>query len=377
MPSPRVRAEFAYEGRYGGPPKGFVAARGRLLLLGEHVEAGGGPVLALPLRLGVTCAWGPRPDRSVRIVALDAKAGDRFVHGAYAKSGRRWADLVRGVCAALEAEGVRLPGIDLVVAGDLPARRGLGSSGAFLTAIVRAFDAARGDDPTPPSIVADVVTEAERTWGGADAAPLDAYVAAVGEPGRPLLVDTVRRTHETLPWPDGVEAVPIDTGVHPTRAETPWADRHAELLEGLKRLAHAREAARSAGTTPDDARLLDRLPEPFVRRARHHVTEVRRVLEGAQALRRGDAVALGRLVDESHRSLARDLQSSTPAVETMVAARRAEPGVLGVRMHGLGWGGCLLVVREARPPSSDAASSDNDTSGDATSGDDGPDAAAS
>ena len=29
-----------------------------------------------------------------------------------------------------------LPGIDLVVAGDLPARRGLGSSGAFLTAIV-------------------------------------------------------------------------------------------------------------------------------------------------------------------------------------------------------------------------------------------------
>jgi len=355
--SPRVRAEFAYEGRFGGPPRGFVAAPGRLVVLGEHVDATGGPVLALPLRRGVTCAWGPRPDRSVRIVALDAKAGDRFVLGAYAKSGRRWADLVRGVCAALEAEGVRLPGIDLVVAGDLPARRGLGSSGAFLTAVVKAFDAARGDEPTPPSTVADVVTEAERTWGGNVAAPLDAYVAAVGAPGRPLLVDPARRTHEGLPWPDGVEAVPIDTGVHPTRAETPWAERKAELAEGLKRLAHAREAARATGGGPDDARLLDRVPEPFVRRARHVVTEARRVAEGAQALRRGDAVALGRLLDESHRSLARDFQSSTPALDALVAARRAEPGVLGARLHGFGWGGCLLVLREVRPdaPTTDDA----------------------
>lgn len=349
MASPRVRAEFAYEGRFGGPPRGFVFAPGRLNLLGEHVDHQGGPVLPLPLGLGVTCAWGPRPDRSVRIVALDAKAGDRFVLGAYAKSGRRWADLVRGVCQALEAEGVRLPGVDLVVAGDLPARRGLGSSGAFLTAIVKAFDAARGDEPTPPATVAAVVMDAEARWGGTRCGPMDPYVAAVGAPGRPLLLDCARLAHEELPWPAGVEAVPVDSGVHRSLSETPYNERRAELEEGLKRLAHAREAARAAGHPVDDARLLDRIPEPFVRRARHYVTEVRRVHEAAQALRRGDAEALGRLLDEGHRSLSRDFQCSTPDLDALVSARRADDGVLGVRLQGAGWGGCLVVLRRARP----------------------------
>ena len=107
MPSPRVRAEFAYEGRYGGPPRGFVTARGRLLLLGEHVEPGGGPVLALPLRLGVACAWGPRPDRSVRIVALDAKAGDRC-----ADERPRCGPGRKTECVAREALGVKDQVID-------------------------------------------------------------------------------------------------------------------------------------------------------------------------------------------------------------------------------------------------------------------------
>src|SRR5688572_17944830 len=150
MPSPRVRAELNFGGRFQAKPRGVVFAPGRLNLLGEHVDHQGGPVLPLPLAQGVACAWGPRPDRSVRVIALDALQGDRFVLGTYARSGRRWADLVRGVCQALEAEGLRLPGIDLVIAGDLPAGRGLGSSGAFLVSVVRAFDAARGDDALPP-----------------------------------------------------------------------------------------------------------------------------------------------------------------------------------------------------------------------------------
>src|SRR5262245_19898979 len=305
----------------------------------------------MALRQGVACAWAPRPDRSVRILALDANAGDRFTLGTYVKSGRRWSDLARGLCEALEARGRRLPGIELVVAGDLPAGKGLASSAAFLVSIVRAFDAAAARATDPAEAVA-AVQDAEARWGGVRCGAMDPYVAAVGKPGQPMLLDCARLAHEDLPWPAGFEAVPHDTSVHRELSKTPYNERRAELEEGLKRLAHARAAAAQQGNAmpvsslPDDVRLLDRVPEPFARRARHFVGEVRRVAEAAQALRRGDAVALGRLLDEGHRSLSQNFQCSTPEIDAMAAAIRAEPGVLGVRLQGAGWGGCLVVLRE-------------------------------
>lgn len=345
MPSPRIRVEFAFHGSFDAKPAGVTFAPGRLNLLGEHVDHQGASVLPVALREGVACAWGPRPDRTVRVLALDAKETDRFPLGAYDRSGRRWADMVRGACAALEARGVRLPGVQLSIAGDLPARRGLGSSAALLVAVLRALVAATGRPPPSPADLARVVPEIEATWAGVRCGPMDPYVAAVGKPGVPLLLDCRALAHEELPWPEGVEAVPVDSGVERELSKTPYNERRAELEEGLRRLAHAREAAAIAGTPADDARLLDRLPEPFGRRARHVVGEVRRVTEGAAALRRGDAEALGRLLDEGHRSLSRDFESTTPALDATAASLRAQDGVLGVRLQGAGWGGCFVVLR--------------------------------
>src|SRR5207247_8068901 len=105
-----------FQGRFERKPAGISFAPGRLNLVGEHVDHQGASVLPMALRAGVACAFGPRPDRSVRILALDANAGDRFTLGGYVRSGRRWSDLVRGLCERMEAGGRRLPGLDLIVA---------------------------------------------------------------------------------------------------------------------------------------------------------------------------------------------------------------------------------------------------------------------
>ncbi len=353
MASPRLRAEFQFEGRFHAKPAGIAFAPGRLNLLGEHIDHQGASVLPMALREGVACAWAPRPDRAVRVLALDAQAGDRFTLGAYVRSGRRWSDLLRGLCQALEAQGRRLPGMDLVIAGDLPAGRGLASSAAFLVSVVKAFDAAAKRETDLEETVA-AVQRTEETWGGVRCGAMDPYVAAVGKPGLPMLLDCKALRHEALPWPDGVDAVAVDTGVARDLSKTPYNARRAELEEGLKRLAHARAAAASGTSTSgfavpqDDVRLLDRVPEPFARRARHFVSEVRRVGEGAQALRRGDAEALGRLLDEGHRSLSRDFECSTPEIDAKAAEIRSQDGVLGVRLQGAGWGGSLVVLRRAQ-----------------------------
>ena len=63
-----------------------------------------------------------------------------------------------------------------------------------------------------------------------------------------------------------------------------------------------------------------------------------------EALRAGDLPALGRLLDASHASLRDDFDVSIAAVDRLVAAAQATPGVLGARMMGGGFGGAVIAL---------------------------------
>ena len=80
------------------------------------------------------------------------------------------------------------------------------------------------------------------------------------------------------------------------------------------------------------------------RRARHVMTECARVRAMAEALTAGDVVEAGRLMGESHRSLAGDFEVSTPELDELVADLEERPGVFGARMTGAGFGGCVVAL---------------------------------
>ena len=75
------------------------------------------------------------------------------------------------------------------------------------------------------------------------------------------------------------------------------------------------------------------------KRAEHVVMECARVKEAVAALKAGDLVELGRLLNESHYSL-RDLYEVTgKELDTLSALARKETDCLGSRMIGAGFGG--------------------------------------
>jgi galactokinase len=72
--------------------------------------------------------------------------------------------------------------------------------------------------------------------------------------------------------------------------------------------------------------------------------ETARASGAADAMRRGDLAALGRLMSASHRSL-RDLHEvSTPALDAVVSAAEAVPGCAGARLVGAGFGGAVVAL---------------------------------
>jgi galactokinase len=138
-PAERVATEFTEA--FGGEPDGSWWAPGRVNLIGEHTDYTGGFVLPLALPSGVAAAarvaQGPvlrarslRERETVEIPLAEIAPGK--VDG--------WVAYVAGVAWALREAGHDVPGLDVVVDGDVPVGAGLSSSAALECAVAAAWN---------------------------------------------------------------------------------------------------------------------------------------------------------------------------------------------------------------------------------------------
>ena len=99
---------------------------------------------------------------------------------------------------------------------------------------------------------------------------------------------------------------------------------------------------------------LSALHDPVLRRrARHVITECARVREAERLLTRGNLAGLGAVMTEGQSSLADDFRVSVPAVDDLVEHLVGQPGVLGARMTGGGFGGCVIALCDPDSPALD------------------------
>ena len=89
------------------------------------------------------------------------------------------------------------------------------------------------------------------------------------------------------------------------------------------------------------------MPVNVARRARHIISENGRVLRAVDAAHKNDLETFGTLMNESHASLRDDYAVSCAELDAMVEIARTQPGCLGARLTGAGFGGCTVnLVRD-------------------------------
>src|SRR5699024_1593259 len=82
------------------------------------------------------------------------------------------------------------------------------------------------------------------------------------------------------------------------------------------------------------------------KRAKHAVYENERTIKAHTLLEQGDLEGFGRLVNASHTSLKNDYEVTGIELDTIVGAAWEQPGVIGARMTGAGFGGCAIAIVE-------------------------------
>jgi len=338
--TPVERATRLFRERFGAEPAAVASAPGRVNLLGEHVDYHGGHVLPVATAWRTAVAVGPAPGGFEA-----ASEHGTPVRGAWppARQGD-WSDYAAGVAAEFLAAGtLRVAGLRLAVASDVPVGAGVSSSAALEVATAGALAALCGWRGAPREL-ALIAHRAETDFVGVPCGVMDQMASALTPAGSALLLDC--RTLETSAVPVPLDLVLAESGESHTLRSGSYAERRREGDEALARIRVAAPAVAMLVDIPPAAlaQLLPLLPPPLDRRVRHVVNENQRTVLAAAALEAGDVATFGRLVDASHDSL-RDLyECSTPRLDAIVTAARRLPGTLGARLVGAGWGGAVLVV---------------------------------
>ena len=338
----------AFEREYGREARLFRAP-GRVNLIGEHTDYNDGFVLPMALERCTLVAAAARPDRLVRVFSRDHGARGAFDlderHG-----GRRgdWLDYVEGMARVLEERTGALTGADLLVTGDVPEGAGLSSSAALETAVGLGLLALTGRTLERREL-ALCGQAAEHRFVGTMCGIMDQLASLFGQAGHALLIDC--RSLEIRPIPvDPARATVLvcDSGVRHRHSGGEYNQRRAQCAEALRLLASELPGARALRDVlpADFERLAPGLPEPVRRRARHVVAEIDRTSRAATALAAADLCTFGRLMYDSHRSLRDDYEVSVPELDALVEAAQRAPGVLGARMTGGGFGGCVVALAE-------------------------------
>ena len=346
--------EETFKKIFGAPPDVVVRAPGRVNLIGEHTDYNDGFVLPAAIDRFIEFAGSRRTDRTIRLHSTDFQDSTEFSLDSIAKdSEHRWSNYLRGVSKFLEADGYRLTGADIVFGGNVPRESGLSSSAAVEVGTTAFWQRLAGLQLDPVYAV-KLARRAENEFVGVPCGIMDQFISALGKKDHALFLDCRDLSYRHVPLRNDVKIVVCNSGVKRALAQSEYEVRLKQCRESVARLREKGLSANSLRdvTSADLERGRGVLSDVLLRRARHVVTENERTREAVSVLETGSIERIGELMNSSHVSLRDDYEVSCKELDTLVELAWKQPGTLGARMTGAGFGGCTvnLVRAEAAEP---------------------------
>jgi len=350
---PELAADLArqFQRIYGRAPRWFVAAPGRVNVIGEHTDYNDGFVLPMAIeRYTVMAADISRTSTAINIHDVQfAETATIDVSRPVEKGSPKWSNYIRGVIAGFQQRGVKVPALDVAMLSTVPVGGGLSSSAALEVSTATLLESATGKkiDPIEKALLCQ---KAEHEFAGVPCGIMDQFISVMGKANHLLLLDCRSRKTELVPVNDpSVELLIANTNVKHELGSGEYARRRAECETAAKILGVPSLRDATAEMLETAKSRMDDVP---YRRARHVIGEIERTVHAAEGVRASNWPTVGQLMFASHRSLRDDYEVSCKELDAVVDIAEGigeKGGVFGCRMTGGGFGGCAvaLIKREA------------------------------
>lgn len=341
------RTRAAYAEQFGRAPTGVAVAPGRVNIIGEHTDYNSGLVLPIAIDRYIAVAFEPTESAKIEIWSEHSGESNRIllpVDPSSREGFPTWVRYAAGMAWALEQAGHGCPGAELAVCSSLPIGAGVSSSAAFEIAVGTAI-AATATIQLDPSEMALLAHKSDHEFVGIPSGIMDQFASACCVEDHALFLDCRDRSFEHVPLGTEIAFVVIDTGKRRELVASEYAERVASCLRAVEILKTAFPDVTSLRDVNRDQlrSVKHRMDDRTYRRARHVVTEMSRPSEMVKFLAADDWTAAGRLMVESHESLATDYEVSCTELDAAVEIAGSHPACFGARLTGAGFGGCAIA----------------------------------
>ena len=324
-------------------PEIISTAPGRVNLIGDHTDYNQGFVLPAAIHMTTTIAASRRLDREVQTFAQGfAKSLDQFpLDNIETCSKETWPNYIRGTIKYLQDVSKNFSGVNILISGDIPQGAGLSSSASLEIALLRAISELY--QLNIKGIEAALIGQkAENAFVGCNCGIMDQLVVALGLQGNAMLLDCIDLSYKDIPIPEGSTILVVNSNIKRELVDSEYNARRKQCESVAKFLNVSSLRDLDIENLYKAEELLS---DELFRRARHVITENRRVIDAAKAMEDNDLKLLGQLMAESHKSLRDDYEVSTNELDFLVDIISTEMGGTGgVRMTGGGFGGCVVSI---------------------------------
>lgn len=258
-----------------------------------------------------------------------------------------WANYPKGVLKYLKEKYPQLTfGMDILFCGDIPNGAGLSSS-----ASIELLMGVIVDDLFQIAIkrleLVKIGQQVENNFIGVNPGIMDQFAIGMGKKNQAILLDTNTLEYNYVPaYFSDHQVIIMNTNKRRELADSKYNERRTECEKALQALQKSLPIHSLGELTEEQLKENQNLipNDILLKRARHAVSENERTLQAEKALKENDLVTFGQLLNASHASLRKDYEVTGPELDTLVAAAQSQPGVLGARMTGAGFGGCAIAL---------------------------------
>ena len=349
----KMREEFVKIFGEGREPE-FYFAPGRVNLIGEHTDYNGGHVFPCALSIGTYALARKNDCGKMRFYSLNfTRFGMLAVEGPAQEFTNvladNWCNYPKGVMWAYTQKGYTIDsGLDILYYGNIPNGSGLSSSASIEVATAVILNDQFGFNVDMVE-VSKICQFSENKFNGVNCGIMDQFAIAMGKAGHAIFLDTADLSYTYAPLElTGAKIVIACSNKKRGLADSKYNERRSQCETALAQL-QAVKPINSLGelTEAEFDAIADTITDPVNRkRAKHAVYENQRTIRAVEALKNNDIALFGKLMNESHVSLRDDYEVTGIELDTLAETAWEQPGVIGSRMTGAGFGGCTVSIVE-------------------------------
>jgi len=347
MNKAEVSALFALQ--FNEAPSFVIASHGRINLIGEHVDYNDGFVLPAAIDKYMFVAVSHRNDSQILVHATDLNQNYQSnLDDVLQRSNLGWPNYVLGVIDELRKDGHVVSGFNMLITGNIPIGAGVSSSAALECATVFACKHLFDLDISK-QVMVKTAQRAENNFVGVNCGVMDQFASMFGKADHVIKLDCADLSYTYFPFKlEGISIVLFDTFVKHSLASSEYNTRRQECETGLAvlRQQFSITSFREATLAMLDT-VADSISDKVYNRCKYVIEEIARMEAACDHLLAGEIDAFGTRMYETHKGLSELYEVSCTELDCIVENCKKEKDIVGARMMGGGFGGCVVALVQA------------------------------